>query len=226
MKKQIKSYTALIPKEYLWGMAAAAPVALIAINALLERYIGLLSVLMCFWLYSFLDIFLDYWIFGGICAKSGNRMEYVKSSFYGYQILKNSIIGDEVRRFGGMAVVAFGTMGCYCFSWQGGIAAADLCYIGLMVLMPFFLNTAALNVSRYLNTRTLHNMVACVASSASLGLLAAKGAALYGLDQETGGAGQLIHVLVVFAVLSAAAAVLTVWHMLIRVKQSYRDGEC
>jgi hypothetical protein len=117
-------------------------------------------------------------------------------------------------------------MGCYCFSWQGGIAAADLCYIGLMVLIPFFLNTAALNVSRYLNTRTLHNMVACVAGSASLGLLAAKGAALYGLDQETGGAGQLIHVLVVFAVLSAVAAVLTVWHMLIRVKQSYRDGEC
>jgi hypothetical protein len=47
MKKQIKSYTALIPKEYLWGMAIAAPVAFIAINALLVRHVGLLYVLMC-----------------------------------------------------------------------------------------------------------------------------------------------------------------------------------
>jgi hypothetical protein len=207
-------------------MAAAIPVALIAINALLVRYAGFLSVLVCVWLYSFLDIFLDYWIFGGICSKTGNRMEYVKSSFYGYRILKNSIIGDAARRFGGMAVVAFLTMGYYCFSQNGGIAAEDLCYIGLMVLVPFSMNTAALNLSRYINTLMLHNMVSCLASGASLGLLTAKGAARYGLDQETGGAGQLVPVLVVFAVLSAAAAVLTVWHMLIRVKQSYLDGEC
>jgi hypothetical protein len=120
-----------------------------------------------------------------------------------------------------MAVVAFGTMGYYCFSQNGRIAAADLCYIGLMVLVPFFLNTAALNLTRYLNTRTLHNMVSCLTGSVSLGLLAV----LYGFGQENGGAGQLGHVLVVFAVLSAAAAVLTVWHMLVRVKQSYRDGE-
>jgi hypothetical protein len=223
MKKQIKSCTALIPKAYLWGMAAAVPAALFVVNALLVRYVGLLSVLMCFWLYSFLDIFLDYWIFGGICAKTGNRMEYIKSSFYGYRILKNSIIGDEARRLGGMAVMAFLTMGYYCFYQNGRITAADLVYIGLMVLMPFFLNTAALNVSRYISTLLMHNMVSCLASGASLGLLVTR---LYGSGEGTGGTGKLGYVLVVFAVLSAAAAALTVWHMLIRVKQSYMDGEC
>jgi hypothetical protein len=223
MKMQIKSFTALIPKVYLWGMAAAIPAVLFVVNALLVRYVGLLSVLMCFWLYCFLDIFLDYWIFGGICSKTGNRMEYIKSSFYGYRILKNSIIGDEARRLGGMAVVSFLTMGYYCFSQDGGIASADLVYIGLMVLIPFFLNTAALNLSRYINTLLMHNMVSCLASGASLGLLVTR---LYGSGEETGGAGQLGQVLVVFAVLSAVAAVLTVWHMLIRVKQSYMDGEC
>jgi hypothetical protein len=82
---------------------------------------------------------------------------------------------------------------------------------------------AALNVSRYISTLLMHNTVSCLASGASLGLLVTR---LYGYGQGTGGAGKLGYVLVVFAVLSAAAAVLTVWHMLVRVKQSYLDGEC
>lgn len=224
MKKSFKSYLALVPGLYRWGMLFAVPVVLLAANAVLEYYLGFRSVLLCVWLYGFLDLFLDYWVFGGICSKSGSRMDYVKSSFYGCTLLKNGLIGDEVRRLAGMAVVAFGTMGYYCIAKYSKITPADLTYIGIMAFLPFFLNTAALNIVRYINILVWHYSVSFLVSSFSMGLLAGMGMVLYGAE-PTG--GHMERVLAWFftslLVLSAAAFALTIRHMLYKVKKSYLD---
>jgi hypothetical protein len=218
MKRQIKSYVALIPRVYFWGMLLVLPAILLAINALLVNLFGFGSVLFCFASYCFLDILFDSWIFGGICSKNGNKIEYVKSSFYGDEVFRNSIIGDEIRRFLGLTVMAIGLMTTYCMTSGGRLTAAQWLYIGHMVFVPLFLNTAVLNLTRYFNLLWLQNLAACFVGSFSVGFLA--GFVVLGAEADL---RRYVCTLAVLVVLSVITAVLTVWHIMHRVKQSYCD---
>jgi hypothetical protein len=224
MKKSFKSYLALIPNFYRWLMPLAVPAVLIAANLLMEDVFGFFSVILCVWLYSFLDLFLDFWVFGGICSKSGNKMEYIKSSFYGYELLKRGLIWDEVRRLFGMAVIAFGVFGRYCIFARGAVTSQDLLYLGIIVFFPFSLNTLALNLVRYINNISWHNTVSALVSGISTGMLAGISVMLYGAEQIEERAE--IALALIFAgllVLSAAAFALMLRHMLYKVKKSYLD---
>jgi hypothetical protein len=220
MERQIKSYVALIPRVNFWGMLLVLPAILIALNAVYVSLFGFGSVQFCFLIYCFLDIFCDFWVFGGICSKNGNKMEYVKSSFYGDEVLRKSIIGDEVRRFLGLTVTAIGLMVAYCMTLGGRLTAAQWLYIGHMVFVPLFLNTAALNLTRYFNLLWLHNLAACFVGSLDTGFLA--GIVVLGFEADLRRHGYTLAVLVVLSVITA---VLTVWHTMHRVKQSYYDTQ-
>jgi hypothetical protein len=218
MKRQIKSYVAMIPCVNFWGMLLVLPVILLALNALWVNLFGFGSVLFCFASYCFLDIFCDFWVFGGVCSKNGNKMEYVKSSFYGDEFLRKSIIGDEIRRFLGLTVMAIGLMGTYCMTSGGSLPAAQWLYIGHMVFVPLFLNTAALNLTRYFNLLGLHNLAACFVGIFDTAFLA--GTVVLGAEADL---RRYVYTLAVFMVLSVITAVLTVRHIMYRVKQSYYD---
>ena len=46
--------------------------------------------------FVFVEILSDYWIFGGICNR---QMEYLKTSFCGFSVLRDALAGDLIRKF-------------------------------------------------------------------------------------------------------------------------------
>ena len=167
---------------------------------------------------------LDFWIMGGICKKHSAKMSFVKSSCYGYTELKMAIVTDQIRRFAMLAILSVGLMAItelrgFAYGKAGSV---ELWYTALLILMPYLCNTLLLNISRYIDFFQLYILVPSIGSSFAAGFLDAFG------EQLTDGTGvtqkELI-LLVVLLILGIVATVATIWHVLFRIKQSYRDVE-
>lgn len=145
MREYIRSYQVFLP---LYHPATRAlfylgyPLLLIGFNLFLCEFIGSFNIiyfvlpgeLIC------IELFLDYFIFGGIASKDTNRLEYVKTSQKGMGILKHAFRFDVVRRFISILVVIAGyTLGGYLsgmtkeVSLYHMICAVLLCNL---ILMP------------------------------------------------------------------------------------------
>lgn len=221
MKMQVRSYRVFLSRSYLWGMLLFLPVALILANMALERYLGLLSVLVCYWVYIFVDVLADFWVFGGICAKNSAKMDYVKSSYYGYGVTKAGIVTDMVRRLVWMALMSLGLMGYLLVSRQEPVTQQAILYIGIMILLAYVMNAAMLNITRYIESFQLYMMVPSAGTGFSIGMLSALGVKAL---MEPVNLMKWRMILIVLAVLAVAVTIVTIWHMLYKVKHSYRDA--
>lgn len=222
MKKGFQSYIAILSPKYRLGMLLFAPIALILLNAYLEQFFGLQTAVFLFGIYILLDLLLDYWVFGGICSKKGARIDYVKSSCYGYRFLKNGIVLDIVRRFLGMTFVTVGTMGYYAIAKNQRMTMADWTFIGIMIFWPYAVNTIVLNLGRYVESLQTYMLVTSFFSAFSLGALSS--------FAEDVSAGQVNvekwkEIVLVLAIIALVVTVITIWHMLFRVRKSYTDGK-
>ena len=220
MKMQVRSYRVFLSRLYLWGMLLLLPVVLILANMALERYLGLISVLVCYWIYIFVDVLADFWVFGGICSKNSSKMDYVKSSYYGYKVVKSGIMADMVRRLVWMTFMSLGLMGYILVSRKKPFTQQELLYIGIMILLPYVVNTATLNITRYIEAFQLYLMVPSVGTGFSIGALSAFGIQVLA---EPVNLGKYRMIVMVLAILAVAVTLVTIRHMLYKVKHSYRD---
>lgn len=217
---QIRSYKVFLSSFYAWGMLLLLPVCLILVNMVLERFFGLLSVLACYGIYIFVDVLADFWVFGGICAKDSSKMDFVKSSYAGYPVMKAGIVIDVVRRFLGMVIVSSALMGYYLFSRDGAIARPEALYIGIMILTPYLVNMVMLNITRYIEVLQLILFLLSFGTGATLGFLAEFGITV---RTESVNVQKWSTIVLVLAVLAVVVTVITIWHMLHRIRSSYRD---
>lgn len=114
MRRYIRSYHAFWPVKTWMKLCVYLLYPLVIITALwfLSHKLGYYPVICMGFACSFVvmvEIILDYFVFGGIASKETNRLEYLKTSVKGINLLKSSLITDAVRRFLSIAIVIIGS---------------------------------------------------------------------------------------------------------------------
>jgi hypothetical protein len=209
MGKMIKTYRVFTKPLYRVLMLLVVPLALVALGVLLGEAIAAVAYIM-------IDVIADYWVFGGICSKYSEKLDYIKSSQRGDEFLKKGMRLDRARSFLELAVifamtaairVAAGTP--YGFS-DGFLMDATA------ALTAYTTATLAYNASRYVETLQLLLVVAY--AGAILGLLLCIGCYFLAVQ---------VPILILVLLLAVAAVLVSFFtekHMMYRLKKSYWDG--
>ena len=109
-----------------------------------QSYRLVLLELLCSFIVS-VEIFCDYFIFGGIATKETNKLEYLKTSVKGITLLTKALITDGMRHLLSIAIiVGFGSL----------LLATALSSIDciLIIIFVFGLVEAGLIVTRHFST--------------------------------------------------------------------------
>lgn len=108
MKQFIKSYHVFLPQ--IWSklfMYIVYPLLIIVITGVLVTWQMPMPicVMVAGSLIVAMEIVWDSTVFGGIASKDTNKLEYLKTSVRGMDILQKSIIADAVRRVVSVALI-------------------------------------------------------------------------------------------------------------------------
>ncbi len=97
----IKSYHMFLGDAGMrWLVYVGYPVLLILCVCWMGRKLPVeLCVVFCCSMIVVLEMVLDLVVFGGIAAKDTIKLEYIKTSAKGMKVLRDSLIGDGIRRF-------------------------------------------------------------------------------------------------------------------------------
>lgn len=217
----VRRYKVFTPRLYLSLVLFIIPVAAFGVQVLFER-LGLLSTIAAYWLFLIADIFGDYWVFGGICSKSSARLEYMKSSFYGSKVMRTGIVMDLVRRLLWMLLLCGACMGYFCIRQMGHLTVEDWLFIGVMTLSGYGVNTLALNGTRYLETFQMYSLWASFITGFTTGFVTRLAILEFSGDKTTNFWWTL---LIGLAVFDTVVSVVTVCHMMFRVRRTYVDAD-
>lgn len=152
MKQMLKSYHVFLP--LVWERTIVYllyPVLLLMLNYFgrVKLHIDAEAYLMlCAGMVVAAELFLDYFIFGGIAAKDTNKLEYLKTSTKGISLLKKGLVGDWIRRFISVGIII---MANYCL----GEGALSLGKTGVCVFSTLLLAEAGLIVTRFFSLMTI-----------------------------------------------------------------------
>ena len=149
------------------------------------------------------ELFLDTWVYGGILAKDTHKLEFLKTSHRGMQVLKNSVRMDKLRR--GLST----TLLLAVVQVAGGRQADFFSILGL-IFATCAVMEAALVLARHIQGVSLVMLVVVVAGmlTTATGLLALGGNGLQ---------------MVLFAFLFVAVVLLSNKYMYKRAEESYYD---
>lgn len=126
MKRKIKNYLALTSPIYRIAVFLLMPIVAIGVYWFLRDAEVAIGLVMVMALLIMAEIFFDTWLFGGIQSKDAEKLDYLKASPRGMQMMRDALGLDIVRRFLS-AVVIFGI--CYLI---GGEAVLS---VGPMILI-------------------------------------------------------------------------------------------
>lgn len=141
MIEWIKSYHVFLPGRWgKWMIYIIVPAVFLGIEYLfysISMYAQIGIILISALIIS-LEMYMDYFIFGGIASKDTNKLEYLKTSIRGMEILKKSLIGDAVRRFLSISLIVYGLKYTSEVTYSGVQAMTlVLCYFVLSELLLF-----------------------------------------------------------------------------------------
>lgn len=156
MKQYIRSYHAFWPAKTWMKLCVYLFYPLVIIMGLyfLNDTLGYYPVICMGFACGFVvtvEIILDYFVFGGIASKETNRLEYLKTSMRGMDLLKSSLITDAVRRFLSVAIIITGSYLAIACKQQ-----MDYQYTSLQLLVCIF-STYLLTEAGILFTRFFIN---------------------------------------------------------------------
>lgn len=122
--KAIKSYFSFTPFVYRIFVLVIVPAAscVLECRLMLDYMMPMYLFLM---LLVIIEVFADYWTFGGICAKEFRGSEYMKSSAKGKSVLKIALIVDCIRKLLWLVLLA-GVNSLYCYFKTGAPVTADV----------------------------------------------------------------------------------------------------
>ncbi len=116
------------------------------------------------------ELFLDTWVYGGILAKDTQKLEFLKTSHRGMQVLQNSVRMDKLRR------ALSTTLLLGVVQVAGGRPVGFFSFLGL-VFATCAVMEAALILSRHIQGVSLVILVVILANmlAAAIGMLALAG---------------------------------------------------
>ena len=108
MKDRIRSFLVFTTLGYRILAFVVVPVLGIWSGHLLAKKLMLPGYLMTAYLLVPIEIMLDHFVFGGICAKGVSHLEYLKCSKKGEWVVHNALVGGMVRILLTMLMVFLG----------------------------------------------------------------------------------------------------------------------
>lgn len=106
MKDKIKSYLVFATRGYKIVMLVVLPVFLLAVDFMAAVFFRGSAMPAYIMLLIMAEVMSDIWYLGGIQEKNSQKIDYLKTSARGMQIMKNALILDLVRRFVYLVVIA------------------------------------------------------------------------------------------------------------------------
>lgn len=123
--KNRNSYQAFASVGARLILYVALPALLLALQAFALLYMRRSLLEVCAGLYGAAAVFLDFWIFGGTCARGTKAFEYLKTSVKGCKLMRKALMWDAFCHFCSMAaLVALGALLEWRLLQAGGIIAA------------------------------------------------------------------------------------------------------
>lgn len=209
--KRLKSYLVFTCLGYRLIMYLAVPVLIVGIHGFLVWKNGGSNIVSVTAALIVAEILSDHWFLGGIQEKNAEKLDYLKTSSRGMEVMKSALILDLVRRF----LEILGILGLCCLSacFLGKHVPEIVSGLVLPVLEIYGLSVSGVIISRLGSYLQINLGVSYVAAIVGVicWLLAVTNA--------------LPVTLLCFAMafLSIAASVLAVKIAMKRVKEGYYD---
>lgn len=105
MKHKIRSYLVFTSLWYKIIMFAVLPVVLLGMQVLSAIVFQGTAIHLSVMLLIIVEIMADNWFLGGIQEKGSEKIDYLKTSSRGMEIMKNVLVMDLIRRFCSMGVI-------------------------------------------------------------------------------------------------------------------------
>lgn len=211
MKNKIQSYLVFTSGVYRWLLFALVPAVITIAQILLHAGDYFLMTYLIAILFPIAEVFLDYWVFGGIAVKGGTQLEYLKSSKRGAGVIGTALTVDMIRQF--LVTVLLFVVSGVVLVCQGGViehgAKQIITYID-MLFLTYFMIAIELIIVRHLDSIMMNLAISCLAYLPMMGLLCLI-------------AWQSYIMLPVMVVLCVLSSVFGVKLILRRVKESYYD---
>ena len=151
MREWIKSYHIFLPGRWgKWIVYVLLPAVLFGIGYVFGKGVlnGYIAIIILSSLIISIEIYMDYFILGGIAAKDTNKLEYLKTSIKGMKVLKKGLIADGVRRFFSISLIVYGLKYMFGYGFTNGqVLTLVLCY--------FVLSETALIITRHFTSLIL-----------------------------------------------------------------------
>lgn len=211
MKDRVRSFLVFTTLGYRIIAFLVIPVLGIWFGHLFAKEFMMPGYLLSAYLLVPVEIMIDHFIFGGICAKDVSHLEYLKSSKRGEWVTESALIGGIARILLTMLVVFVGNQISFFilfpneeYTFHPVLVPIALLLCAFGVIMIFII------VSRFLDMLFAHYVLATGGA-----LLVFKLAELIEQNVNLG--------LIVGAILAIAGAVVNVKVAMWRIKESYHD---
>lgn len=99
MKHNIRSYLVFTSLWYKIIMFAVLPLVLLGIQVFSTVVFRGTAIPMFVMILVLVEILADYWFLGGIQEKGSEKIDYLKTSPRGMEVMKSALVIDLVRRF-------------------------------------------------------------------------------------------------------------------------------
>lgn len=234
MKGRLRGYIVFTSVIYRVIVYIAMPVGLVAIGIWGGICTGDMGLLFTVMFLPAVEVISDSWLFGGIQARDGEKMDYLRTSGRGMEIMGRALVSDLFRKF----LTALCTIGlCYLairltkglapegLVASGGKLADFICRGGALresgillylVLLSYAVSTVGTFVSRYGNMVWVNVMVAYGAM-----VLTAMG--LWGIVRWNGRLAPLFVLDLLLGALGIGASILAVRVARKKVEGGYHD---
>lgn len=143
--KKIKAYLLFTGWRYKLGIFLGFPALVLAVGTFWSRFMevsgyGFIMAAMVI----FFEVLTDQGVFAGIQSRRGYRLDYLKTSLLGPQMLRQGLAGDLIRRLLTAALCVGAGAAAGSLPTEGGLAR----YLG-MSLSIYAAEILALFISRY-----------------------------------------------------------------------------
>ncbi len=218
MKTALKSYKAFTGYFYRIMTFVLIPLIVLVVNVALSLFLEVKTDYFLYECYLIILIVEDYWVFGGICIKNPQKLEYIKSSKRGLQIMQNAIIADLVLKLVRLVLLSVFYMISWIMLFKATMDATLLCHTIRCTLMGYIVSVAALNMTRYASVFYIHYFVALV-----VGMFAVIAMAFVSKRSYDFSIILQIGIIIGEIILAAGVCIATACHITKRVKGSYYD---
>lgn len=219
----IKKYSVFLPTAYKWVRLLALPIAGLILALGIFRALPILIFLpLVLSMSALIELVADVWVFGGICSKESLKLDYIKSSFYGNNVIKSGIKCDLIRKAVHTLLSAFICGLVYLYLNEIKISVNEILVTVNTGLIVYILMALILNGIRYFDSFLLYWGIGYFATGIIFVVTT-----IYISFKNTGYITLVLNVVITvgLVVLAFLSSILHIKHVMYRVEKSYCDGE-